>query len=417
MRLFASKKALLQTLGPGIVFASTCIGVSHLVQSTRAGAGYGFALLWAVLLANLFKYPFFEFGSRYANVTGTSILDGYAKQGKWVIALYSLLTLGSMFFVAAAVGAVTAGFLDNLFAFGSLQIVTVVLLIGSVLILALGKYGILDSLIKIIGAVLLVSTLAAIGLTLAEGPVHTTQLMPRVDWSDGVSLAFLIALMGWMPTAVDMSAWNSLWTVERMRQTGYRPTLKQTLFDFNFGYTASTVLAVCFVVLGAFLLHGSPEPMPKPAAAFAGKVVTMYTDVMGNWSKVLIGAAAFSIMMGTCIAVFDGYARAMSRCGSLLLPRTPKRSYSLWLVLTAAGAYVVIHLFMFNTEDPSGFKKLIDFATTLSFLVAPAVAFANYRLVVSKHFPEAGRPPRWLRMLAILGLVFLVVFELIYFLA
>ena len=73
----------LKTLGPGILFASTAIGVSHLVQATRAGAGYGFELLWAILLANLFKYPFFEYGSRYANATGKSILDGYLNLGKW----------------------------------------------------------------------------------------------------------------------------------------------------------------------------------------------------------------------------------------------------------------------------------------------------------------------------------------------
>ena len=68
---------LLKTLGPGVLFASTAIGVSHLVQSTRAGADFGFALIAFVLLALLFKYPFFEYGSRYANVTGTSIIDGY----------------------------------------------------------------------------------------------------------------------------------------------------------------------------------------------------------------------------------------------------------------------------------------------------------------------------------------------------
>ena len=30
-------------LGPGILFASTAIGVSHLVQSTRVGANYDLA--------------------------------------------------------------------------------------------------------------------------------------------------------------------------------------------------------------------------------------------------------------------------------------------------------------------------------------------------------------------------------------
>lgn len=414
MALFSNSKDLFKTLGPGLVFASTCIGVSHLVQSTRAGAGYGFALLWAVLLANLFKYPFFEFGSRYANVTGTSILDGYAKQGRWVIGLYTLLTLGTLFFVAAAVGAVTAGFLDHLFGIGNLQLVTLLLFVGSVGILVLGKYGILDSFIKVIGAVLLLSTLIAFGLALASGPVHNAEPWPSIDWSDGVSLPFLIALMGWMPTAVDMSAWNSLWTVERMQQTGYRPTLKQTLFDFNFGYLASTVLAICFVVLGALMLHGSPEPLPASAAAFSGKVVDMYTQVMGNWSKILIGAAAFSIMLGTCVAVFDGYARAMARCGELLTGRKHTRSYSLWLVMVGLGAYAVIHFFIFAAADPSGFRSLVDVATTLSFMVAPLVAFANYRLVVSRKFPESGRPALWLRVLAVGGMVFLVGFGIIY---
>ena len=77
-----------KTLGPGILFASTCIGVSHLVQSTRAGADYGFTLIWAIILANIFKYPFFEFASRYTNATGESILDGYYKKGKWILVLF-----------------------------------------------------------------------------------------------------------------------------------------------------------------------------------------------------------------------------------------------------------------------------------------------------------------------------------------
>ena len=57
-----------KVLGPGILFASTAIGVSHLVQSTQAGANFGFTLLWAVVIANVLKFPFFEFASRYANV-------------------------------------------------------------------------------------------------------------------------------------------------------------------------------------------------------------------------------------------------------------------------------------------------------------------------------------------------------------
>ncbi len=50
----------IKKLGPGLLFAGAAIGVSHLVQSTKAGAEFGFGLIWALLLCNFFKYPFFS---------------------------------------------------------------------------------------------------------------------------------------------------------------------------------------------------------------------------------------------------------------------------------------------------------------------------------------------------------------------
>ena len=56
--------SILKKLGPGLLFAGAAIGVSHLVQSTKAGADFGLGLIWALIIANLFKYPFFQFGPR-----------------------------------------------------------------------------------------------------------------------------------------------------------------------------------------------------------------------------------------------------------------------------------------------------------------------------------------------------------------
>ncbi len=50
---------LRNTLGPGVIFASTAIGVSHLVQSTRAGADYGFGLLLICYNSKCPKVSFF----------------------------------------------------------------------------------------------------------------------------------------------------------------------------------------------------------------------------------------------------------------------------------------------------------------------------------------------------------------------
>ena len=99
-----------KTFGPGILFACTAIGVSILYSPLKR-CRIWFHDSWFVILANVLKYPFFEHGSRYANVTGTSIIDGYEKLGEKILILYLGITLGSMFFVTAAVGFVTAGFL------------------------------------------------------------------------------------------------------------------------------------------------------------------------------------------------------------------------------------------------------------------------------------------------------------------
>jgi len=169
--------------------------------------------------------------------------------GNWALYAYIIVTLVTMFFVTATVGNVTHGFLQNLFGFSSLLYTNIGLFLVCALILIIGKFNALDSLVKVIGIVLLISTIAAFCAALFQGPKGDLPLFEG-DWFP--QNIFLIALMGWMPTAVDLSAWTSLWTVERIKTTGYHPTLKETLFDFNFGYLASKILAVCFVTMGTF---------------------------------------------------------------------------------------------------------------------------------------------------------------------
>lgn len=419
---------LLKAIGPGILFASTAIGVSHLVQSTRAGAEYGFTLVGFIIMANLFKYPFFEYGSRYANATGTSIIDGYKKLGTWVLALYTLITLGSMFFVVAAVGAVTTGFLQNLFGInisflglGPYYTTAILAFLVSSTILILGKYRILDSMIKVIGAVLLISTLAAFFLTLGKGAApQDPSFIPEDIWTSE-NVLFLIALMGWMPTAVDLSTWNSLWTVERIKQTGYRPKLKETLFDFNFGYITSAVLSLCFVTLGAYLIYGTDKVVEEESGPFAHQVITMYTDSIGDWSYYIIAIASFAIMFSTCIAVLDGYARAMTRTTELFTNKAAsKNSYSIWVIISSVGGLAIIYYYFVYwialdvDAAKQGFKRLVDVATSISFVIAPVIAILNFILVSKKRIGEKA-PPMWMKVLSYMGIVFLLGFSIFYF--
>ncbi len=398
-------------MGPGILFASTCIGVSHLVQSTRAGADYGFQLILFIILANLFKYPFFEFGSRYAGATRKSILEGYQKEGRWVLWVYFLLSLASMFTVTAAVTFVTAGMLNNLMGWDfDPTWVSACLLAMCTLILALGKYSLLDGLLKIIGSVLLISTLVAFFGVLGKGPIEPVENFIPKELMEREGIIFLIALMGWMPTAVDLSTWNSLWAVERMKQTGYQPRLKEILFDFNFGYIITAILALCFLTLGTYVMYGSGVELSSNSAVFSDQVVKLYTSAIGSWAYVIIAIAAFSAMFSTTITVVDGFGRAMGETIRLLFFKTTgiRTLYTAMMVLVAGVSFVFILLLSSNLKD------LVDLATTLSFVIAPVFAYINYKVIMSDQISEDYKPKPWLKNLAKAGLIFLTVFALIY---
>ena len=405
-----------KTFGPGILFASTAIGVSHLVQSTRAGAEYGFLLLGFVILATILKYPFFEYASRYANVTGTSIIDGYNRLGKPALLLYFLITIASMFFVTAAVGFVTTGFLENLFQIDSFGIWTIVILFGICTgILIVGKYQTLDGLIKIIGSVLVVSTFLAFILALINGPVeHIDGFQVPEIWNQA-GIFFLIALMGWMPMPIDISSWHSLWTIARIKQTNFKPKLKETLLDFNLGYLITGIIAIFFVTLGAYIFFGTGHELPNNNSLFAHNVVTLFTQTIGNWSYLIIASSAFSIMFGTIIAVFDGYSRSIERVTQLLSKKSNdknnikfKKTYEISLLSLAAGALIIVLLFQENL------KELVDFATIVSFLIAPIIAIFNFRLVTGKYLLKDAHPPILLKLLSFGGIIFLIGFAVLF---
>ena len=100
---------ILKKLGPGLLFAGAAIGVSHLILSTQSGAQFGLGLIWALIIANFFKYPFFQYGPRYALATGENMLVGYNKLSKLILLIYFIISLGTIFSIQTAVTIVTAG--------------------------------------------------------------------------------------------------------------------------------------------------------------------------------------------------------------------------------------------------------------------------------------------------------------------
>ena len=398
-------KIKLSRLGPGLLFAGAAIGVSHLVQSTRAGADFGWGLLWALLLINLFKYPFFQYGPRYAQATGETLLDGYYKLGKGYLWAYFFVNIATMFTIQSAVTVVTAGLASKLFGITS-DIVywSIIITVFCGVLLIIGRYQLLDKFIKIIIISLAISSVLAVSIAFVknENSLSLQQVFP-----EGTGLLFLIAFLGWMPAPLDISIWHSIWTLEKNKSQQKKTTLKESLFDFNVGYIATTFLAICFVGLGALVMFDSELEFSSKGGVFAGQLIELYTSNLGEAAYGLIAIAAFSTMLSTTITTLDASPRAMSKTIQLLFNRL-KSSYFLWLLILSIGT-IAIFLFLLSEMG-----KLVQIATVLSFITAPLYAFLNYRLVISKQMPDNFRPNKELRILSIIGLLFLSGFTIFY---
>jgi Mn2+/Fe2+ NRAMP family transporter len=398
------KKSFLNSLGPGLLFAGAAIGVSHLVQSTKAGAEFGFGLLWALLLVHIFKYPFFQFGPRYAAATGETLLNGYKKLGKGVLAVYFLLNFATMFTIQAAVTIVTAGLASQLFGFtDNLVIWSLLLMTISVIILLIGKYKLLDNLMRYIIIILTISTILAVSVALfsSKEAFDVSQILP----SGTVEITFLIAFLGWMPAPLDVSIWHSIWSVEKNENTFIKIKPKDAIFDFNVGYLSTLILGICFVLLGALVMFNSGETFSNKGSVFASQLLTLYTKNLGDFSYIFIAIAAFTTMFSTTITTLDASPRAMNRSSKLLFNKSFKFGYWFWIIFLFVGTLIILNFYLNDMGD------LVKIATVLSFLTAPFYAILNYILITGKHTPKEHQPGVYLRILSIIGIIFLIGFS------
>ena len=151
-----------------------------------------------------------------ALATNESVLHGYKNYIRSILIIYFILTIATMFSIQTAVTIVTAGIAKSISGdIFSVEIWTVLITIFCSLILVIGRYKTLDSIIKYIIIILAVSTILSFLFAGAEFEmeINFNQVFP----SDSIGIIFLIAFMGWMPAPLDVSVWHSIWAVEKKK--------------------------------------------------------------------------------------------------------------------------------------------------------------------------------------------------------
>jgi len=383
------------------------------VQATRAGADYGLGLSLVIIIACLIKYPSIRFGGDYAAATGTSLISSYRKEGWWAFSIYAFAQLFSMAFMIAAISLFALGLLKATLGFEVSNILGCVLLLGvMVAFLLSGKYHLLEKLTKYLVVILTLLIFSA-----------TVLVVPRVDWSPAnfafptfspQLIFYLVALVGFMPTPSDASVLTSVWACAKSDCEGRRVDPDDTRLDFNIGYIGSTVLALCFLILGAGVMHRNGVVVDPSNGGFATQLIELFTSTIGGWSFPLIATSAVFVILSTLLTVLDGMTRIavgiVDECRVQTFDvATKQKAYSIGIVILCTASVFVIGTMM------KSFATFLDITSIIVFIISPLLAFLNHRAITSKRVAVELQPSKSLRLWSLCSAWFLTVLTLIYF--
>jgi Mn2+/Fe2+ NRAMP family transporter len=445
---------LLMHFGPGIILMMTGIGTSHLVTAPTAGGRFGYALLWCLPIAFLFKYYGFEMAIRFTNATGKSLMEAYATAWKkwplWYVLVTTLLqcAVGQAGRLIAASAVVyylfseTLGFPISLSAYGvSLGLLSVVVILR-------GRYRAVEWGSKILAAILLVSTVAVF---LVEPPPFAA--MGHFFLFDTPSGSWLIvaAFLGLLPTGMDVSLQVSEWgkarkegvskirrdleeaglagrfdpfnprredlAVQTLRMPEFtreysRRWFLTSLIDFRLGYLVSFITAAIFLLLSAVWLY----PSPVAGQAVMGEIAGIFTRSIGPAMMVLFLLGAFSATFSTAFNYFDGWPRIVGACCRNLFPSTGRLQgigrcdlndekrrtwYSEYNIYRGTMVYSLVSSVAIIAGWPQP-VFLVLIASALAFFVAPVIFGLNlhYCLTVISKEDDVFFPRRFERWFA-----------------
>ncbi|WP_269622705.1 NRAMP family divalent metal transporter [Prochlorococcus marinus] len=419
------RQGIQKSLGPGILLAGACIGGSHLMSSTTAGAKFGFSLIGLILLTNLIKYPFLLVGTRFTAVSGLSLLEGFKARSKLYLPLYLTVSLITGTFTIAAVSFVSGLLLTNipLLSLSPPIDLSIGVLIISGLILLIGQYKALDRISKFLVILLTILTGFALISLLISGSIDSV-VINLYDSNPSPwrleNLSFLIPLMGWMPGPVELCVWPSLWMFSKENDTKHKASIEEAEFDFNLGYLITVITAIFFVSLGALTMYGSGETMMSGSGvSFAQNLIRLYTEAIGGWAKWIIVPASFAAMFSTTLTCLDAYPRSISAIQGLLQAKDrgitssskEKKRLKLWIVL-----HVLASIFSLLIAKTGGItiKDFVFGAMSGSFLTAPLFAWMAMDTINSSLISKKYRYGRLMKGLCWFGLIFLSGFSLLF---
>lgn len=382
-----------KNIGPGVLIAAAFIGPGTVTVCTLAGVQFGYALLWAMLLAMISAIVLQEMAARLGIVTQEGLAANIRKElaTPWIRVLVlglilAAIVLGNMAYEAGNIGGATLG-LDALF--GTSYSLFYPWIIGAVAftLLYIGSYKTLEKVFVFLVILMSLSFLITAILT-APNLIDAGKglLLPSVPEQSTLTI---IALIGTTVVPYNLFLHASLVKEKWEGASALQSARRDTLVTIFLGGVVSMAIIVA-------------------AAAIPGKNITSAIDLaqgleplFGKGARYGMGIGLFAAGITSSITAPLAAAYVAANCMGWSTDMKDRKFRSVWILVLLIGVLTL----SFDVKP----IQVIQFAQVANGIVLPLVAVFLLWVVNRKQVMGHTRNTKGQNMLAILVLLLIII--------
>lgn len=447
----------LAIFGPGAIIASLTIGVGELIFSTRAGALFGYRLLWFFLLVLALKWVLVFSSARHIVLTGAHPfqrwMDLPGPRG-WFPLVFFLLAVPCfpiwVCFHAGTLGTLVASLTGTTAGFGGAAHLVwgLIVLVGVLGLSAAGGYRALERMQLWIVLLMLASVVVSVFFIRPEWweffkGLVVPQALAYPDWVTPTSFPDIAARPVWLETTtyvgvIGGSSYDYLAYVSYLREKQWgnaagsvresihmksltlneanrlRAWLRAPLVDCTMSFVAVLIFTGIFVVCGAVVL-GPQHKIPGGSNLLA--LQAEFVASVHPWLRHLYFAGASLAVFGTLYGTIEvaptilrELIRALRPIHAITLETKMRRWSIAWVGLGGLAILLgtlVYHRFSGN-DKPPGLIAILTPANLFTGVLGCGLICGLNAWMDRRFLPPAWQPSRWLTFLNLIaGIVFL----------
>jgi len=367
----------LRALGPGVIVASITVGTGETIWAPRAGAIYGYALLWVITATVLCKAVLVYTGARHLVLTGEHPMQAWGRMPGprgWMPIALGIVTVGAFPLWVAAL----ADALGNLGMWISGQdrlpdaevarlrpLWATASIVAAMIITVVQTYGVIEKVSAVILAlkILLVAIAvvvvrpdwlsAAWSAVVPSFPAHpdwiATKYPAVAQRNLGLEIAVLLGTIG--GGVQDYVGYVGLMREKKWGASaqgsagGARPMLpldadgvargrrwlRAPLLDTGLSFVSVLAISGCFLMLGAAVLHPN-QVVPTNKDLYSQQAA--FFQAIAPWLQVVYQVGIAVAIFGALYGTFEIYSRSALEVGRAVFPRGEWRLSPVRLAVT-----------------------------------------------------------------------------------